>query len=115
MLCVVTEETDRVIGERRLKSLRDLGARTTLAKTAEEACRLVVTTLGENAADIPFALLYLIAEDGKSAGLCGSSGLVGVAKARLKVIGLADPTEAWTWPLAEAIRRDGPVRVSGLR
>ncbi len=36
MLCVVTEETERLIGERRLKTLRDLGARTTLAKTAEK-------------------------------------------------------------------------------
>ena len=69
MLCVVTEETERVIGERRLKTLRDLGARTTIAKTVDEACRLVVRTLGENTADVPFSLLYLVAQDGKTARL----------------------------------------------
>ncbi len=67
MLCVVTEETERVIGERRLKTLRDLGARTTLAKTVDEACRFVVTALGENTADVPFSLLYLTDRDGKTA------------------------------------------------
>jgi hypothetical protein len=67
MLCVVTEETERVIGERRLKTLRDPGARTTNAKTVDDACRLVVRTLGENTADVPFALLYMIAQDGMTA------------------------------------------------
>ena len=36
MLCVVTEETERVIGERRLKTLRDLGARTTLRRRSRK-------------------------------------------------------------------------------
>ena len=75
MLCVVTEETERVIGERHLKTLRDLGTRTTAAKTVEEACRLIVTTLGENTADVPFSLLYVVAPDGKTAWLCEASQL----------------------------------------
>ncbi len=36
MLCVVTEETERVIGERRLKLLRDLASGLALARTEEE-------------------------------------------------------------------------------
>ena len=56
MLCVVTEETERVIGERRLKTLRDLGARTTFAKTVDEACRLVVDDARREPADVPFSL-----------------------------------------------------------
>lgn len=40
MLCVVTEDTERTIGERRLRTLRDLAARTTEeARSADEACR----------------------------------------------------------------------------
>ena len=75
MLCVVTEETERIIGERHLKTLRDLGARTTLAKTVTEACRIVVTTLNENTADFPFSLLYLTDPDGRTAYLCELSQL----------------------------------------
>ena len=40
MLCVVTEDTERTIGERRLRTLRELAARTSVgAKSAEDACR----------------------------------------------------------------------------
>ena len=35
----------------------------------------MVTTLGENTADVPFSLLYLTAQDGKTARLCESSQL----------------------------------------
>ena len=70
MLCVVTEETERKIGERRLKTLRDLGTRTSIARTVEETCRLLVTTLGEDTADVPFSLLYLVEKDGTAARLC---------------------------------------------
>ena len=75
MLCVVTEDTERVIGERRLGTLRDLGAQATQAKTTEEACRIAVSVLAENPEDIPFALLYMRGEDGGSATLRGSSQL----------------------------------------
>ncbi len=37
MLCVVTEVTDRVIGERRLRILRDLAARTMGVESVEES------------------------------------------------------------------------------
>ena len=69
MLCVVTEETERVINERRLKTLRNLAERTTHAQTVAEACRLVVAALGANPADIPFSLVYLTDRDGETARL----------------------------------------------
>ena len=73
MFCVVTEETERVIGERRMKTLRDLGARTALVKTVADACRFVATALDENTADVPFSLLYLTDHDGKKPGSAPSS------------------------------------------
>ena len=40
MLCVVTEDTERTIGERRLRTLRELAARTSAeARSAEDAAR----------------------------------------------------------------------------
>jgi hypothetical protein len=41
MLCVVTEETDRVIGERRMMTLRDLAARLASSNTEIEVCAAV--------------------------------------------------------------------------
>ncbi|MBL9149594.1 MAG: PAS domain S-box protein [Phycisphaerae bacterium] len=76
MLCVVTEETERVIGERRLKTLRELAARTLdEARTPEEACRTASTILSGNSRDVPFAALYLLEHGGTRATLAGQSGL----------------------------------------
>ena len=57
MLCVVTEVTERVIGERRLRVLRDLAA-SPRAETTEEACRRLMNVLAGNRLDVPFASLY---------------------------------------------------------
>jgi hypothetical protein len=46
MLCVVTEGTQRIIGERLLRTLRDLAARTTdWAKSPEDACQKPLASL----------------------------------------------------------------------
>ena len=115
MLCVVTEETERIIGERHLKTLRDLGARTTLAKTVTEACRIVVTTLNENTADFPFSLLYLTDPDGRTAYLCELSQLPRGTKASPELIDLTTMPSIHAWPLAEAVAQDGPVHILDVR
>src|SRR5581483_1491486 len=40
LFCAVTEETDRVLGERRLALLRKLASQTSEARTPESVCRL---------------------------------------------------------------------------
>jgi len=57
--CIVTETTERVIGERRLALLRDLAARNATARTEREACVLAIETLTAQSHDIAFALVYL--------------------------------------------------------
>src|SRR5438046_497837 len=73
-LITVTETTERVLGERRLRTLRDLGALAMAAKTPEEAAQLAAETLSANDADMPFSLLYLVEDDGRHARLVASSG-----------------------------------------
>ena len=76
VFCACTEDTGRVLGERRLRTLRDLGERTLMqAKDAEQACRAAATTLGENGYDFPFALLYLIDPGSRTARLVESVGV----------------------------------------
>ena len=53
----VSETTQRVLGERRLRMLRELAMDTAEAKTAEEACERSARTLSKNPHDVPFALL----------------------------------------------------------
>jgi signal transduction histidine kinase len=76
MLCVVTEDTERTIGERRLRTLRELAARTTEeARSVEDACQTAARILADNPHDLPFILLYLIDADTRTARLAGVTGL----------------------------------------
>ena len=67
MLCVVTEVTERVIGERRLRVLRDLAARSVGVESVEESCRRACEVLALYPSDVPFAALYLTSADDQQA------------------------------------------------
>jgi PAS fold len=72
----VIETTTRVIGERRLRTLRELATwKAGRAGSAEDACRTAAQILAEDPLDLPFALLYLLDEDGRHARLTGSVGV----------------------------------------
>jgi hypothetical protein len=58
VFCIVTETTERVVGERRLALLRDLAARNATARTERDACLLAIDTLAAKP-DVAFALAYL--------------------------------------------------------
>jgi signal transduction histidine kinase/DNA-binding response OmpR family regulator len=59
MLCVVTEETERFIGERRLATLRELAAELASARTEADVARAICKGLEHNLHDLPFTLTYL--------------------------------------------------------
>ena len=59
MLCVVTEVTERVIGERRLRVLRDLAAQSVGVESVANSCRRALQVLAQYPNDLPFAALYL--------------------------------------------------------
>ena len=60
--CVVTEETERVIGERRVASLRQLASEMAGKNTPPSVLAAANNVLAANPRDLPFTLLYLIGE-----------------------------------------------------
>ncbi|MFD3754376.1 SpoIIE family protein phosphatase [Streptomyces cyaneofuscatus] len=74
MLCVVSEDTERVIGERRMATLRDLGSDPSVVRTEEEMLAFSGRQLSRNLADLPFTLTYLYEDDG-SARLANAAGI----------------------------------------
>jgi signal transduction histidine kinase/ActR/RegA family two-component response regulator len=66
VLGVIHETTERVLAERRLRTLRELAGSTARATTPDEACRLGGEALAKNSADAPFALFYLLEEPGRA-------------------------------------------------
>jgi hypothetical protein len=75
IFCACNETTARVIGERRLRTLRDLGKTVSEAKTEKEACVVAAQTLARNRADVPFVLIYLLDTDGRQACLAAATGV----------------------------------------
>ncbi|BBY66359.1 SpoIIE family protein phosphatase [Mycolicibacterium helvum] len=74
MLCVVSEDTDRVIGGRRMATLRDLGSDPSVVRTEQEMLAFAARHLEHNPRDLPFTLTYLFDADG-TARLADSSGI----------------------------------------
>jgi len=58
VFCIVSETTGRVVGERRLRTLRDLSALASEATTQEDAFRAAARVLGASREDVPFAVLF---------------------------------------------------------
>ncbi|MFO1499832.1 MAG: ATP-binding protein [Verrucomicrobiota bacterium] len=113
MLCVVTEETRRVISERRMALLRELGTNTTVARSVDDACARFAQTLTVHPSDVPFALVYLLDDSRGAASLKAAVAVPHDHPARFKEIRLGHPP-GQGWPLAEALERNECVIVSEL-
>ncbi|ONI87864.1 histidine kinase [Actinosynnema sp. ALI-1.44] len=103
MLCVVTEDTERVIGERRMATLRDLGSDPSVIRTETQMLEFAGVQLGGNQRDLPFTLTYLFDEAGSPA-LAASSGVTGPVDA------VAGSVEVWL----DAAVRAGVTRLVQL-
>lgn len=104
MLCVVTEVTERVIGERRLRVLRDLAA-SPRAETTEEACKRLINVLANNSLDVSFASLYLLDQTQERLKLAHFYGNLPeqLLPAQICLLDRSAP-----WPIGEAIRSGAP-------
>ena len=74
MLAVCSEVTDQVLGERRLRLLRDLATAAAAPRGVAATCRDLVATIANHPLDVPFALIYL-REPGGALALHGATGL----------------------------------------
>jgi hypothetical protein len=75
MLCVVTEDTERVIGERRMATLRELASLLSSVRTEPDVLAAIERGLATNQRDMPFAIVYLFEPDGHRARLACTSGI----------------------------------------
>ena len=93
IFCIVNETTARVVGERRLRTLRDLGTRTARAKSVADVFQLAGDVLCENTHDLPFAFFYSESISSGAEGQPSSSA----------------------WPIAEASLSGKPAIIEKLR
>ncbi|MCU0533533.1 MAG: ATP-binding protein [Hydrococcus sp. Prado102] len=110
---IVSETTYRVLNDRRARLLRELASKTGIAKTAEEACALMLEAFESDPLDIPLALLYLVDPDGKKACLCKGTKSVSDSSVSPAAIDLTS-TDNSNWPIALAVRSAHPQEVTDL-
>jgi len=107
------EISQKVVAERRVAILRDLGVETA-ESTAEETCRVAAQALARHGRDVPFALLYLIDPDRRHARLAGAAGIEQGKTASPPVVPLDPSAAVAPWPLADAFRSQQIVEVTDL-
>ena len=119
LMCVVTEETERVISERRLNTLRALADGLIGTQTIDQVLGEVRGALAFNGKDFPFGLIYLRDHAGRWRGEALSAGasplldidwplqrFEGSASARripLNLLSLNAPQGPWQIPPIEAL------------
>ncbi|MGZ4500064.1 MAG: SpoIIE family protein phosphatase [Nocardioidaceae bacterium] len=99
MLCVVSEETERIISARRMETLRLLGSQAPEASSESAALAEACRHLAANPASLPFTLTYLFDSRGSTAHLAGCTGIGEGHPAAPKTLDAS--AEAPVWPVAE--------------
>ena len=103
IFCPVIETTDKVIGERRLRTLRDLAASGLGADREETVYRAAASVLKANLHDVPFSLIYRIDAEHSVAELQCSAGIVAGDEGAPRTVRLVDG-DAGTWSLGDVAR-----------
>jgi PAS domain S-box-containing protein len=109
MLCVVTEVTQRVVGERRLRVLRDLAARAVSATGVEDSCRGACEVLRQYPFSMPFGAIYLLDPDANTARRVAQ-----VRELPEQVIPAVLHASSSTWPLAPLLASEAVQHVRDL-
>lgn len=109
--CVVSEETERVIGERRLTTLRSLSAALSTTYTEEDVMGAVERSLGVNTRDLPFTLTYLFDVENEAV-LASRSGIEASHRAASPVIPAG--MNHGSWPVGAVLAHNAPVRLDDL-
>jgi hypothetical protein len=112
LLCVVIEETARVIGERQVMLLRTLAASLGDSLTRQAVVLSIKNGLEANERDLPFTLIYLLDESGKRVHLACCTGVEAGQLAAPQVIGI--DRERAAWPVKEVLAKKSSVTIEGL-
>ena len=112
MLCVVTEETKRVIGERRLAALRDFAAELAKSNSEAEVFSAAERCLANAQHDFPFTAVYLRPTDGSICQLAACSGTTAGSSLAPKTIDCGSAHEAW--PITKAVEQGESIVVEEL-
>lgn len=109
-LCIVSDDSDKVIGDRRLALLRMLTSRLAGAASADEIFSTVRNCIETQSHDLPFTLTYLFDADAQHARLVCRTGIASNDALAARDL-LLDTSP---WPLREVMDGLLPVQVDDI-
>ena len=109
-----SETTERLIGARRLDTLRKLGVEAGEARTGRQACAAAGAVLADNPNDVPFAAIYIVNRGRASAELAALTSLPDVRAALPRRVAVGDTKPDSSWPLAFVLRSKKPAEVADV-
>jgi PAS domain S-box-containing protein len=95
LFCACTEDTRRVVSERRLKTQREVAGEVAASQSIDEACSKAATHLATNPHDLPFVLLYLLDDEGTRARLTATTGSSGTSRPAAEDVLLGADEDVW--------------------
>jgi signal transduction histidine kinase/CheY-like chemotaxis protein len=110
MLCVVTEETDRVIGERRMALLRELASDLASSSSEGEVIGAAQRRIASYDRDLPFTLTYLFDNEGCARVACAT----GIEKGHPAAPEVITPGSDCIWPADEMLGGAALVLITDL-
>src|SRR5262249_25089724 len=113
LFCAVTEETQRVIGERRLKLLREIAAAMAGSRIPSRVCESAAQCLSSARRDLPFTLIYLLDAGGKTLTKAAETGFTTSHPAAPASVPVNDAGEA-VWPFRGVIESGHSVLADDL-
>lgn len=113
LFCAVTEVTQQVIGERRLRLLREIAAEMGEARTPAQVCKAAARSLSGAHRDLPFSLIYLLEPDGKTLKRACEVGIASDHPLAPEAVSLTEGAEP-AWPFRAVIETGEPVLVESL-
>ena len=111
LFCACNEETRKIIGQRRLKTLQEITGLSMQFKNAEEVSRAAIDVLAGNIHDIPFSLLYLVNKEKTSARLVKTFGID--SSALPTTVALQD-NQSDFWKLQTVLKSRKPIFIDGF-
>lgn len=111
LFCAVSEETMRIIGERRLRLLREIGAHMADCRTPRQVCHAAAQCLENARRDLPLCLLYLFEAGGSTLRL---EAAVGIEEGHAAAPAMIREGDATPWPLGRVIHGEQMVVVEDL-
>jgi signal transduction histidine kinase/CheY-like chemotaxis protein len=110
MLCVVTEETERLISERRVETLRDVASALASTKSEDEVLQTLRLYLGKNPKDLPYSLTFLYDNTGRAR----LAAAVGLGPQHWLAPPILHPGATSPWPAADMFHQPYPRPVADI-